>query len=94
MAIRHRYLQDRCIYTFLGQTLIAVNPFHRLPIYGKETLQHFKALDSKIMGKSTPHIYEIARQAENLIRQTQTSQGVLITGESGAGKTETLKYLV
>jgi len=77
----------------MGQTLIAVNPYHHLEIYGDKFIRKYRALAST-SDKGLPHIYEIARQAENRLKEDFRNQAVLITGESGAGKTESLKYLV
>lgn len=93
MALRSRYLQDQLIYTLMGQTLVAVNPYQLLKIYGEQFVQKYRALTGST-SRGLPHVYEIARQAENSLSEDLRNQAVLITGESGAGKTETLKYLV
>jgi len=92
-ALRSRYLQGRQIYTLMGQTLIAVNPYHHLEIYGDGFIRKYRNLP-RTSDKGVPHVYEIARQAESSLKEDLRSQAILITGESGAGKTETLKYLV
>lgn len=78
------------IYTYLGSTLVSMNPFQKLDIYGGKAIQVYRE-EQKGRG---PHIYEVARLAESQIRNTGKNQGILITGESGAGKTEALKYFI
>lgn len=93
MTLRTRYLEHRQIYTLMGQTLIAVNPYHSMKIYGEAHINSYRARKGPA-DKGVPHAYEIARQAELSLKENLRNQAVLITGESGAGKTETLKYLV
>jgi len=86
-------------YTMVGSILVSVNPYKRLPIYGMDTIRKYhKASPLEVREcKIDPHIYSIAKAAyENMIRDHK-SQSIIISGESGAGKTEAtkavLKYL-
>ncbi|CAK9054992.1 unnamed protein product, partial [Durusdinium trenchii] len=79
------------IYTFTGPVLLAVNPFRSLPLYGPEQLRSFGRGGAT---SAAPHVYGIAARALEGIRARYESQTVLISGESGAGKTETTKFVM
>ncbi|KAL0491680.1 myosin heavy chain [Acrasis kona] len=90
--LQKRYERD-LIYTYTGPILIAINPYKRLP----ETLfddQAIKDYIGKNLGELPPHVYAISEDAfRNMINDSK-NQSILVTGESGAGKTETTKYLL
>ncbi|KAH8086189.1 hypothetical protein JL720_7392 [Aureococcus anophagefferens] len=106
-ALMRRY-EAGSIYTFNGAILIAVNPFQRLQLYTEEILESYYndgLLRSQgIEGKRlAPHVYTIADAAYRDMAtailgggaaQGGASQSVLISGESGAGKTETTKIVM
>jgi myosin-5 len=107
-AILH-VLQNRfdsgVIYTNTGPILIAVNPFRRLPLYSDACLRRYQhAGVSKAHGISTtplaPHVYAVADRAYRLMAQRDLpanilkDQSMLVSGESGAGKTETTKIIM
>lgn len=81
------------IYTFTGPILIAINPYKRLPDsnYGNETIQ---AYIGQPLGRLAPHVFAIAEDAFRSMLTDAKNQSILVTGESGAGKTETTKYLL
>eukprot|EP00400_MALV-I_sp_L67-5_P000276 gene276-816_t len=94
-AVRHslqmRFDIDK-IYTFTGPVLIAVNPFKYLPhVYDKHMLANF--LTAK-KDPEIPHCYATARNSFNGIVENERSQSILVSGESGAGKTETTKFVM
>eukprot|EP01025_Chloroclados_australasicus_P055566 TRINITY_DN6759_c0_g1_i2.p1 TRINITY_DN6759_c0_g1~~TRINITY_DN6759_c0_g1_i2.p1 ORF type:complete len:1608 (-),score=236.01 TRINITY_DN6759_c0_g1_i2:671-5494(-) len=89
--LNQRYMVDD-IYTYTGSILIAVNPFSALPhLYGHEMMNQYKG---KELGELSPHVYAIADEAYRLMRRDGTSQSILVSGESGAGKTETSKLIM
>jgi myosin heavy subunit len=86
--IRKRYF-EKLIYTFVGPILVAVNPFENLPIYTDKDIR--KAVYHT---NAYPHIFVTAAIAYSQMCADGSSQSVLISGESGAGKTETTKKVL
>jgi len=89
--LRIRFKNDD-IYTFVSSILIAVNPFRQLPIYGVETLEKYRSTSDK--STLPPHIFTIADNAFKAMMSDNTPQSVVISGESGAGKTESAKMVL
>ncbi|XP_012567832.1 myosin-8 isoform X2 [Cicer arietinum] len=80
------------IYTYTGNILIAVNPFQRLPhLYANETMAKYKGA---AFGEQSPHPFAIAGYAYRKMINEERSQAILVSGESGAGKTESTKMLM
>ncbi|KFK42801.1 hypothetical protein AALP_AA1G040500 [Arabis alpina] len=80
------------IYTYTGNILIAVNPFKRLPhLYGIETMKQYKGT---AFGELSPHPFAVADSAYRKMINEGVSQAILVSGESGAGKTESTKMLM
>ncbi|KAL3622382.1 hypothetical protein CASFOL_033793 [Castilleja foliolosa] len=80
------------IYTYTGNILIAVNPFQRLPhLYDIHMMQQYKGA---AFGELNPHLFAVADACYRSIINEHGSQSILVSGESGAGKTETTKMLM
>ncbi|PHT38306.1 Myosin-7 [Capsicum baccatum] len=80
------------IYTYTGNILIAVNPFRRLPhLYDTHMMAQYKGA---AFGELSPHPYAVADAAYRLMINDGVSQSILVSGESGAGKTESTKQLM
>ncbi|KAL6894082.1 hypothetical protein ACP4OV_008180 [Aristida adscensionis] len=80
------------IYTYTGNILIAVNPFQRLPhLYDVHMMEQYKGA---AFGELSPHLFAIADACYRAMINDQGSQSILVSGESGAGKTETTKMLM
>ncbi|XP_042307255.1 unconventional myosin-Ia-like [Sceloporus undulatus] len=79
------------IYTYIGNVVISVNPYEPLPIYSEEKVEEYK--DCNFFAVK-PHIYAIADDAYRSLKDQDKDQCVLITGESGAGKTEASKLVM
>jgi myosin heavy subunit len=88
--LRERFAQDE-IYTSVGDILVAVNPFKMLPIYTPAILDEYKL---KGAGAMPPHVYGVADEAYKAMVATGQSQACIVSGESGAGKTETTKLFL
>jgi myosin-5 len=81
------------IYTRSGRLLLAVNPYRQLPLYTAEVLEAYK-LSLQPQAELPPHVYAVAASAHLGMLRDSRSQSVIISGESGAGKTETAKILL
>ncbi|XP_075500978.1 myosin-12 [Primulina tabacum] len=80
------------IYTYTGNILIAVNPFRRLPhLYDVHMMEQYKGA---AFGELSPHLFAVADTCYRAIFNEHGSQSILVSGESGAGKTETTKMLM
>jgi myosin-5 len=90
--LRARYEQDD-IYTYTGPILIAINPFTPMPqLYSSHMMECYAAADRQ--GELSPHVYAIADTSYKQMRMNGKSQAILVSGESGAGKTETSKHIM
>ena len=81
------------IYSYVGDVLVSLNPFAPVPLYGADRC-HYYSLNSPLDNLEDPHVYAIALQAFRALARTRENQSCVISGESGAGKTETAKYFV
>ncbi|XP_064781566.1 unconventional myosin-VI-like isoform X2 [Oncorhynchus masou masou] len=89
--VRVRYSKDR-IYTFVANILIAVNPYYDIPkLYAPETIKQYHG---RSLGTLPPHVYAIADKAYRDMRVLKMSQSIIVSGESGAGKTENTKFVL
>ncbi|CAN1218264.1 XI-K [Linum perenne] len=80
------------IYTYTGNILIAVNPFQRLPhLYDTHMMEQYKGA---AFGELSPHVFAVADAAYRAMINDGKSNSILVSGESGAGKTETTKMLM
>ncbi|CAK9000645.1 Myosin-6 (AtMYA2) [Durusdinium trenchii] len=103
-ALELRFRGD-CVYTLTGPMLLAVNPFRALPkLYGFERLHSFiqegkgskgeEDQNAEAEGIQEPHIFGVAKAAYDGVWHRSLGQTVLVSGESGAGKTETTKFVM
>uniref|UniRef100_A0AAR2KTX4 Myosin, heavy chain 7B, cardiac muscle, beta b n=1 Tax=Pygocentrus nattereri TaxID=42514 RepID=A0AAR2KTX4_PYGNA len=79
------------IYTYSGLFCVTVNPYKWLPVYAAEVVAAYKG---KRRSDTPPHIYSIADNAYNDMLKNRENQSMLITGESGAGKTVNTKRVI
>lgn len=90
--LRKRYEKD-IIYTQIGQMLVAVNPFKILKqTYNEELLHKYQTASSHT--QLPPHIYAFTKETLQDLLHSGKSQSIIISGESGAGKTESTKYIL
>ncbi|XP_044349480.1 myosin-17 isoform X15 [Triticum aestivum] len=86
-----RYAKN-IIYTYTGNILIAINPFQRLPnLVDVQTMEKYKGAN---LGDLDPHVFAIADVSYRQMMNEGKSNSILVSGESGAGKTETTKLLM
>ncbi|XP_074166570.1 unconventional myosin-VI isoform X3 [Sminthopsis crassicaudata] len=89
--IKVRYSKDR-IYTYVANILIAVNPYFDIPkIYSSETIKQYQG---KSLGVLPPHVFAVADKAFRDMKVLKMSQSIIVSGESGAGKTENTKFVL
>ncbi|XP_069137074.1 unconventional myosin-IXb-like isoform X7 [Argopecten irradians] len=88
--IKSRYHNSN-IYTYVGSILIAVNPFKFFPIYNPK---YVKMYQNKRLGELPPHIFAIADAAFYTMLRQKKNQCIVISGESGSGKTESTNLLL
>uniref|UniRef100_A0A7S4BEP8 Uncharacterized protein n=1 Tax=Chrysotila carterae TaxID=13221 RepID=A0A7S4BEP8_CHRCT len=89
---RQRFLVDD-IYTYTGKILIAVNPFKTLPIYEEDYMAKYKEKDVGAKG-AMPHVFAMGEAAFKHVKRHGAPTAIIMSGESGSGKTETTKYLM
>ena len=86
-----RFARDE-IYTFVGSVLLAVNPYKLINgLYGEAPMKSYEPLPSMEM---VPHIYAVVERAYRKACHGRGSQSLIISGESGAGKTESTKVAI
>ncbi|ESO82011.1 hypothetical protein LOTGIDRAFT_223639 [Lottia gigantea] len=88
--LKSRY-QAGLIYTYSGLFCVAINPYRRLPIYTMSVIGKYRG---KRKVEMPPHLFSISDNAYQNMLQDRENQSVLITGESGAGKTENTKKVI
>jgi myosin heavy subunit len=88
--LKARYV-IKLIYTYSGLFCVAINPYKRYPIYTNRVVQIYRG---KRRNEVPPHIFAIADGAYSDMLQNGENQSMLITGESGAGKTENTKKVI
>lgn len=87
----HQRYQADLIYTYSGLFLVTINPYTTLPIYSREYINMYKGRSRE---DTKPHIFAIADEAFRNLVDEGTNQSILVTGESGAGKTENTKKVI
>ncbi|NWI26665.1 MYO9B protein, partial [Sula dactylatra] len=88
--LKCRFLKHK-IYTYAGSILIAINPFKFLPIYNPK---YVKMYENHQLGKLEPHIFAIADVAYHTMLKKHINQCIVISGESGSGKTQSTNFLI
>merc|ERR1712156_1282124 len=83
--------KNELIYTYSGLFCIAINPYKRFPIY---TLRSMEIYMGKRRSECPPHIFGVAEGSFQGMINAGKNQSILITGESGAGKTENTKKVI
>ncbi|XP_061873873.1 unconventional myosin-Vb isoform X2 [Colius striatus] len=87
--LKVRFLESNHIYTYCGIVLVAINPYEQLPIYEEDVIY---AYSGQNMGDMDPHIFAVAEEAYKNMARDGKNQSIIVSGESGAGKTVSAKY--
>ncbi|XP_029649118.1 unconventional myosin-VI isoform X3 [Octopus sinensis] len=86
-----RYYKNQ-IYTYTANILIAINPYYVIKdLYSSKTIQAYRG---KSLGTMPPHVFAIGDKAYRDMKVLKESQSIIVSGESGAGKTESTKYIL
>ncbi|XP_062844417.1 unconventional myosin-Ic isoform X2 [Trichomycterus rosablanca] len=88
--LRRRY-KENLIYTYIGSVLVSVNPYKELGIYSKQNMERYRGVN---FYEISPHIFGLADNSYRALRTERKDQCILISGESGAGKTEASKKIL
>ncbi|KAM4619301.1 unconventional myosin-Va-like [Polymixia lowei] len=89
--LKVRFIDSKFIYTYCGIVLVAINPYDSLPIYEVDIIN---AYSGQNMGDVDPHIFAVAEEAYKQMAREQRNQSIIVSGESGAGKTVSAKYIM
>jgi len=79
------------IYTYIGNVAVSVNPYKTLDIYNEETIEKYRGRN---FYELPPHIFAVSNIAYQSMKEHSKDQCILITGESGSGKTEASKLVM
>ena len=90
--LRVRFRQDD-IYTHVSTILVSVNPFKLLPLYTPDILARYKGA-AGLVEALPPHVFGVGSRALRQMQGNQQHQSIIISGESGAGKTEVTKLIL
>ncbi|NXF52904.1 MYO15 protein, partial [Oceanites oceanicus] len=88
--IRTRF-ERQLIYTYIGSILVSVNPYRLYNIYGTEQVLQY---EGRALGENPPHLFAIANVAYSKVMDAKHNQCIIISGESGSGKTEATKLIL
>lgn len=93
-AIRTRYLSGK-IYTAIGNSItIALNPYKPLSIYSEQIKTDYALAETCGLVTKPPHLYKVAEIIYRSLQEHSMHQSVILTGESGSGKTESTKLIL
>lgn len=85
----HRFCDRQTIYTYCGIVLVAINPYAELPLYGPDIIRMYRGQTHQSL---EPHIFAVAEEAYAKLEREMCDLSIIVSGESGAGKTVSAKY--
>ncbi|XP_022593788.1 unconventional myosin-XV-like [Seriola dumerili] len=90
MNLKKRYDQE-LLYTYIGSILVSVNPYKLLNIYGTDMVLQY---EGRGLSDNPPHLFAIANLSYTTMMDAKKDQCIVISGESGSGKTEATKLIL
>ncbi|XP_055916560.1 unconventional myosin-Va isoform X1 [Eupeodes corollae] len=87
--LKVRFRERQSIYTYCGIILVAINPYAKLPLYGPDIIRAYRGHS---IGELEPHIFALAEEAYTKLEREKCDLSIIVSGESGAGKTVSAKY--
>ncbi|XP_055305869.1 unconventional myosin-Vb isoform X2 [Sitodiplosis mosellana] len=84
-----RFCDRQTIYTYCGIVLVAINPYAELPLYGPDIIRMYRGQTHQSL---EPHIFAVAEEAYAKLEREKCDLSIIVSGESGAGKTVSAKY--
>lgn len=92
--LRYRFEQLQTIYTYSGICLVAINPYtDSSQLYSEDIIDVYRG-QGKQVRNLIPHIYAISEEAFFDLKAWQKNQSIIVSGESGAGKTVSAKFVM
>ncbi|XP_066511963.1 unconventional myosin-XV [Hoplias malabaricus] len=88
--LKTRFDQE-LIYTYIGSILVSVNPYKLFNIYGTDVVLQYEGHG---LGENPPHLFAIANMAYSTMMDIRRNQCIIVSGESGSGKTEATKLVL
>ncbi|VDN08389.1 unnamed protein product [Thelazia callipaeda] len=92
--LNFRFVKREAIYTYCGIVLVAINPYANCSqLYGEDVIQIYRGVGKQVR-ELDPHIYAVAEEAYFDLHELEKNQSVIVSGESGAGKTVSAKFVM